>query len=148
MSSRSAAWEIVSFFFFQPLSWMKTSLICSSRTFNMASCEDVVAQHSVLHHSSSFSSDFTIKESRIAKNLGVKRSKFPLLDHSKLHPCPIGPSNCCYEDRSSHGWKSHWLGCPWGWLEMAGESDHFLVDMGLSENSVPLKPMVNDHYPY
>jgi hypothetical protein len=22
------------------------------------------------------------------------------------------------------------------------------VDMGLSENSVPLNPMVNDHYPY
>ena len=23
-----------------------------------------------------------------------------------------------------------------------------LVEMGLSENSVPLKPVVNDHYPY
>jgi len=25
---------------------------------------------------------------------------------------------------------------------------HFPVHMGVSENSVPLNPMVNDHYPY
>ena len=25
---------------------------------------------------------------------------------------------------------------------------HFMSQMGLSENSVPLHPMVNDHYPY
>ena len=28
------------------------------------------------------------------------------------------------------------------------ELEHGPVEMGLSENSVPLHPMVNDHYPY
>ena len=35
-------------------------------------------------------------------------------------------------------WRSAWC---------AGDDDKW-EDMGVSENSVPLNPMVNDHYPY
>ena len=35
-----------------------------------------------------------------------------------------------------------WVNCWWGWIKT------YRNYMGVSENSVPLNPMVNDHYPY
>ena len=35
-----------------------------------------------------------------------------------------------------------------GWLVVQSSKYTISVHLGLSENSVPLNPMVNDHYPY
>ena len=38
--------------------------------------------------------------------------------------------------------------CWWGGVGPGGNKACAHLHMGVSENSVPLNPMVNDHYPY
>jgi hypothetical protein len=57
---------------------------------------------------------------------------------------------CCVLLWFCVGSGQHWT--PQSWIDMVSISisSHFNIalHMGLSENSVPLHPMVNDHYPY
>jgi len=36
----------------------------------------------------------------------------------------------------------------YGWVKDWRATNQYTLDMGVSENGVPLNPMVNDHYPY
>ena len=86
-----------------------------------------------------------------------------LSSNSRYHINQVSPikhlaatlSNCCW---GTDGYRMSLRKTPeelgkvlssyGGWFRNPAAVDRWFIHMGVSENSVPLNPMVNDHYPY